>query len=85
MRRSLAKREEEIYLPGIDQPIRLDRRNEGLRLLQQVRDVARAAGVWRWSRRTRRMASPAVESARTASAPARRRPRWFTWGSILTR
>lgn len=42
---SLAKREEEIYLPGIPLPVRLDRRNEGLRLLQQVRDEAHRFGI----------------------------------------
>ncbi len=42
---SLAKQEEEIYLPGQDQPIRLDRRNTGLRLLQQVRDEAHRFGI----------------------------------------
>ena len=42
---SLAKREEEIYLPGIPLPVRLDRRNEGLKLLQQVRDEAHRFGI----------------------------------------
>ncbi len=42
---SLAKREEEIYLPGHPLPVRLDRRNEGLRLLQQVRDESHRFGV----------------------------------------
>lgn len=35
---SLAKREEEIFLPGIDKPILFGERHEGRRLLQQVRD-----------------------------------------------
>jgi excinuclease ABC subunit C len=42
---SLAKREEEIFIPGIPLPYRLDRRNEGLRLLQQVRDEAHRFGI----------------------------------------
>ena len=37
---SLAKREEEIYLPGADQPLRLSRHAFALRLLQYVRDEA---------------------------------------------
>lgn len=37
---SLAKREEEIYLPDQDQPIRLSRHSYALRLLQYVRDEA---------------------------------------------
>lgn len=35
---SLAKRDEEVYLPGQDEPVRLSRRSWGLRLLQYVRD-----------------------------------------------
>ena len=35
---SLAKREEEIYLPGADRPLRLSRHAFALRLLQYVRD-----------------------------------------------
>ena len=37
---SLAKREEEIYVPGRPAPIKLPRNNPALRLLQQVRDEA---------------------------------------------
>ena len=37
---SLAKREEEIFRPGADEPIRLGRHSAALRLLQYVRDEA---------------------------------------------
>ena len=37
---SLAKREEEIYLPGQEEPLRLSRHAFALRLLQYVRDEA---------------------------------------------
>ncbi len=37
---SLAKREEEIYLAGADEPLRLSRHSYALRLLQYVRDEA---------------------------------------------
>jgi excinuclease ABC subunit C len=37
---SLAKREEEIYTPGCDTPLRLSRHSFALRLLQYVRDEA---------------------------------------------
>ena len=37
---SLAKREEEVYLPGRGQPVLLPRESPGLQLLQQVRDEA---------------------------------------------
>ena len=36
----LAKRAEEIYLPGKDEPLRLSRRSEALKILQCVRDEA---------------------------------------------
>jgi excinuclease ABC subunit C len=42
---SLAKQEEEVFLPGHPFPIRMDRRNPGLRLLQQVRDEAHRFGI----------------------------------------
>jgi excinuclease ABC subunit C len=35
---SLAKRQEEIYVPGVDEPLRLSRNAYALRLLQYVRD-----------------------------------------------
>jgi excinuclease ABC subunit C len=37
---SLAKREEEVYRPGVDEPLRLGRHSFALRLLQYVRDEA---------------------------------------------
>jgi excinuclease ABC subunit C len=37
---ALAKRFEEVYLPGVDDPIRIPRDSEALFLLQQVRDEA---------------------------------------------
>jgi excinuclease ABC subunit C len=37
---SLAKREEEVYVPGESEPRRLSRHSYGLRLLQYVRDEA---------------------------------------------
>ena len=37
---SLAKREQEIYVPGADEPLRLSRHVYALRLLQYVRDEA---------------------------------------------
>ena len=37
---SLAKREEEVYAPEADEPLRLSRHSYALRLLQYVRDEA---------------------------------------------
>lgn len=51
----LAKREEEIYLPSLDEPIRLERRDPALQLLQMVRDEThRYAVSSHRKRRTRR-------------------------------
>jgi excinuclease ABC subunit C len=48
---SLAKREEEIYLPGLPEPLRLPRDDAGLRLLQEIRDEAHRFAVSRHRRR----------------------------------
>jgi excinuclease ABC subunit C len=42
---SLAKRDEEIYLPDRPEPLRLPRRSPALRLLQRARDEAHRYGV----------------------------------------
>ena len=47
----LAKREEEVYLPDLPEPLRLPRRDSGLRLLQQIRDEAHRFALSRHRRR----------------------------------
>ena len=47
----LAKREEEIYLPDLPEPMSLARRDAGLQLLQQVRDEAHRFALSRHRRR----------------------------------
>jgi excinuclease ABC subunit C len=52
---SLAKREEEVFLPGRSEPARLPRRSSALRLLQRARDEAhRFAVTYNRKLRTRR-------------------------------
>lgn len=52
----LAKREEEIYLPGVEEPLRLDRHDPALQLLQMIRDEThRFAVSSHRKRRSRRM------------------------------
>ncbi|MEM9592830.1 MAG: excinuclease ABC subunit UvrC [Acidobacteriota bacterium] len=47
----LAKREEEIYLPGVPEPLRLPRTHAGLQLLQEVRDESHRFAVARHRKR----------------------------------
>ena len=42
---SLAKRDEEVFLPGCPDPVRLDRRDRSLHLLQRIRDEAHRFAV----------------------------------------
>jgi excinuclease ABC subunit C len=42
---SLAKREEEVFLPHTPEPLRLSRRSPSLRLLQRIRDEAHRFGL----------------------------------------
>ncbi|MHB8059836.1 MAG: helix-hairpin-helix domain-containing protein, partial [Gaiellaceae bacterium] len=42
---SLAKREEEVFVPGRPKPVRLDRHSAGLQLLQRLRDEAHRFAV----------------------------------------
>ncbi|GAC1486715.1 MAG: hypothetical protein NVS1B5_09300 [Gemmatimonadaceae bacterium] len=52
---SLAKRDEEVFIWGREEPLRLSRRSPGLRLLQQARDEAhRFAVIYNRKRRTMR-------------------------------
>lgn len=50
---ALAKREEEVYLPGVGEPLRLGRRSGGLRWLQRARDEAHRFAV-EYNRKLRR-------------------------------
>src|SRR5207247_1854748 len=75
---SLAKREEEIFLPGRAEPLTLSRRSPSLKLLQRARDEAhRFAVSYSRHRRARRtitselLAIPGDAGARGQSAAAR--------------
>lgn len=49
---ALAKREEEIFLPGREEPVRLDRRDRALHLLQRIRNEAHRFAI-RYNRKLR--------------------------------
>ena len=59
---SLAKRMEEVFLPGRSEPVRIPRNSEALYLLQQIRDEAhRFALTYHRMRRTKKMTESALD------------------------
>ena len=79
---SLAEKNEEIYQPHRSEPLVLPRRDEGLRLLQRLRDEAhRFAVEYNRQRRTRRMTSSALDHIEGVG-PQRRRALLKEFGSV---
>lgn len=79
---SLAKKNEEIYRPHCHAPLVLPRRDEGLRLLQHLRDEAhRFAIAYNRQRRSRRMTSSALDHIEGVG-PQRRRALLQHFGSV---
>ncbi len=79
---SLAKREEEVFLPGREEPLRLSRRSPSLKLLQRARDEAHRFAV-SYSRRKRSQRT--ITSALLAIpgvGPRRRRLLLERFGSV---
>jgi excinuclease ABC subunit C len=78
----LAKREEEVFLPGQSGPVRLDRSSAGLQLLQRIRDEAHrfAVGFHRQRREARGFES--IFDTLQGVGPARRRALLRHFGSI---
>lgn len=69
----LAKREEELYLPARPLPLRLERRDPGLQLLQEIRDEAHRFAVSRHrSRRQSSTLKSRVDELRGVGATRRR-------------
>ena len=79
---SLAKREEEVYLPGRDEPLRLSRRSPSLKLLQRARDEAhRFAVSYSRQRRSRRTITSQLLTI-PGVGPNRRRKLLERFGSV---
>lgn len=79
---SLAKREEEIYVPGAPEPLRLRRDDPGLRLLQEIRDEAHRFAVSRHrSRRSARILHSRLDEL-AGVGPRRRKLLITTFGSV---
>ncbi len=79
---ALAKRIEEVFVPGLSEPIVLSRHNPGLQLLQRIRDEAHrfALGFHRQRRETRGFAS--IFDDLEGIGPARRRALLNHFGSV---
>jgi excinuclease ABC subunit C len=79
---SLAKREEEVYLPDRDVPLRLSRRSPSLKLLQRARDEAhRFAVTYSRQRRSRRTITSQLLTI-PGVGPNRRRKLLERFGSV---
>lgn len=79
---SLAKRDEEIFLPGRALPVRLPRRSPALRLLQRVRDEAhRFAVTYNRTLRTRRTVRSGLADI-PGIGPARQKQLLQRFGSV---
>jgi excinuclease ABC subunit C len=78
---SLAKRIEEVFVPGRSQPILLERRSDALRILQRVRDEAhRFAITHHRTRRDKAMTASVLDGVRGVG-PARKRALLQHFGS----
>jgi excinuclease ABC subunit C len=79
---SLAKREEEVFLPGRSESLRLPRRSPSLRLLQRARDEAHRFGLaYNRNRRTRRTITSELLNI-PGVGPTRRRLLLERFGSL---
>ena len=79
---SLAKREEEVYLPGRAEPLRLSRRSPALRLLQRARDEAHRFAIT-YNRKRRAMRTVTSELLNIPGVgPTRRRALLHAFGSL---
>ncbi len=79
---SLAKREEEVFLPGVREPVRLERHDPGLQLLQRIRDEAHRTAVGLHRRRRDTRAFESIFDGLEGIGPARRRAILRHFGSV---
>ncbi len=79
---ALAKREEEVFVPGLSVPIALERSSPGLQLLQRVRDEAHRVAL-RYHRRKRGARSmETIFETLPGIGPVRRRALLRHFGSV---
>ena len=70
---ALAKREEEVFVPGHSDPIRLDPHDAGLQLLQRIRDEAHRFAISHHRRRRDTRAFESIFDTLEGVGPVRRR------------
>jgi excinuclease ABC subunit C len=70
---ALAKREEEVFVPGQPAPVRLDRHDPGLQLLQAIRDEAHRFAVTYHRQRRDTRAFASIFDTLDGVGPSRRR------------
>lgn len=79
----LAKKNEEIFQPGRSVPLKLSRRNEGLMLLQRIRDEAhRFAITYNRERRAKKAIVSALDDIK-GIGPARKKALLTHFGSVV--
>ncbi len=78
---ALAKKEEEVFLPGQPDPIRLDRSSAGLQLLQRIRDEAHRFALGFHRQRRDAKARESMFDRLDGVGPARRRALLRHFGS----
>jgi len=78
---SLAKREEEVFVPDRPEPIALDRHSAGLQLLQRIRDEAHRFALGFHRQRRDAKAKESIFDTLQGVGPARRRALLRHFGS----
>jgi excinuclease ABC subunit C len=78
----LAKREEEIFVPGRSEPVRLARRDPALKLVQRVRDEAHRFAITRHRKSRSRTALTSELRGIPGVGPARARALLRRFGSV---
>jgi excinuclease ABC subunit C len=79
---ALAKREEEVFVPGLSAPVALDRHSPGLQLLQRIRDEAHRVALRYHRRRRDAKAKETIFEDLPGVGPVRRRAILRHFGSV---
>jgi excinuclease ABC subunit C len=78
---ALAKRDEEVFVPGYARPFRLDRHDPGLQLLQRIRDEAHRVAIGHHRRKRDTRAFESIFDTLEGIGPVRRRAILHHFGS----